>query len=1075
MVIVASIHFRAVIAVIVLVAALFAAGSVNLSGEYWFGSLSADAGMNVPWGKRGTVTVTGNNWTQVWDDNDGHHTFSSTFTTVVQSDGSVNVNFTWETIYNIAWNGNVMIHADTAPDSNGRMGIDIITRKATNIDINDVIGDHSFFGHYLSTTDRDDSAVWGNIVFDSNGTFVYTHTNNHGITESGTMDWTLDDVNAVINIPGQGGFFLGKGGIGFACQIVPAEGRDGDLGYNFITKKTDQTITPAEMAGTYQVRFLETGPGGVPYTCGRGICLIDANGMMHVDAWYSDCEHDVADGNYTIGPGNKILINAHGHISEGIISSDKGLIFAPEYDRPNPPNYYDWIGGIFMVRTIGDEPNDIADLNGDGVVDWLDLEILISHWLETTSDSNSGKDGDGITVVPYGGFITVDGNSVVVCNGVNDENAIREAYELSSPVLPTFHDYNNGNPLSLSLEDVYPCALYDSNASKYIVYAGKKWSSNPFDANWSSVVRSGFPNVSCIVPWKEGPNIWKALTRDALVNIDYYTSTDGNVWTELHNDVLSGTAGTWDYTQLDPTPPIKVAGTYYMYYNNVGRFPRSIGLATSTNLVTWTKDANNPLFTGNRFSPGVFVVDSNYYMVLCHFDATHFSKGGWHAYEEMELYRCKTPTFYPQSREFLGVIKRLPTGNGWNVCNMDASRVFTADSNRNTFPDSSKIEIIYSSFDNTATTLQMGAIYASISDINVLVRAAKAKYVTILPGRYKLRNPIISKSESLTTAYGAEFEYYDSVTDYSAAYIAGDKSIWRGGTFLDKSSDAVSYGVLFAEAGGTLEDATFYGFYRDCVVKAGYDSDVYLRKNTFGRSKGVSDWDYNVFVNTAHIFMSENNNYYGSNYVSAGLKGQGVEIGNAFPGQIGAANNCTFNRDNFFDCAITAITIFDGTNDARITNCLFDRCGRCVDMYLGDYGLIMNDLVLNGVAARTPFNIQSGSICNRVAGNTIYTLATNGIVVTSDANNTIAYNNISAAGAGVSDTSAGTTNIITGNWNGNLWPFGGYSYDTGSYDDFNDLWKFGHSNPARNLNGDGIVNFEDYAIFAEHWRAGVTP
>ena len=79
-------------------------GSPNLSGQYWFGSLSVDVDTNEPWGKRGTVIVTGNNWTQVWDDNDGNHTFSATFTTSAQPDGSSDINFPGET-YNVAWNG----------------------------------------------------------------------------------------------------------------------------------------------------------------------------------------------------------------------------------------------------------------------------------------------------------------------------------------------------------------------------------------------------------------------------------------------------------------------------------------------------------------------------------------------------------------------------------------------------------------------------------------------------------------------------------------------------------------------------------------------------------------------------------------------------------------------------------------------------------------------------------------------------------------------------------------------------------------------------------------------------------
>jgi N-acetylneuraminic acid mutarotase len=53
---------------------------------------------------------------------------------------------------------------------------------------------------------------------------------------------------------------------------------------------------------------------------------------------------------------------------------------------------------------------------------------------------------------------------------------------------------------------------------------------------------------------------------------------------------------------------------------------------------------------------------------------------------------------------------------------------------------------------------------------------------------------------------------------------------------------------------------------------------------------------------------------------------------------------------------------------------------------------------------------------------------------------------------------------------GNLWLFGGYGWDANSNIGYlNDLWKFGNKNLVGDLNGDDIVNFFDYAIFARHW------
>jgi len=54
-----------------------------------------------------------------------------------------------------------------------------------------------------------------------------------------------------------------------------------------------------------------------------------------------------------------------------------GLIFIPEYQVPEQPTIDDWIGGIFLVRTACN----IADLDGNNQVDWLDFAIFSENWL----------------------------------------------------------------------------------------------------------------------------------------------------------------------------------------------------------------------------------------------------------------------------------------------------------------------------------------------------------------------------------------------------------------------------------------------------------------------------------------------------------------------------------------------------------------------------------------------------------------------------------------------------------------------------------------------------------------------
>lgn len=322
---------------------------LDISGEYWFGSLSADANSWVPWGKQGTVIINGNNWYQEWDEPNGHHSFSGTFTTSVRPDGSVNINHAWGS-YNVAWNGNTMIHADTAPDAENRLGFDIIARKATNVDVNDLIGRYSFFGHWLGWYERYASVGWGSLEFLADGNAIATWVEEEGHEKSETVTWILDDVNGIIDVSIEPDAFLCEGGIISSFRSNPDIG--GDLGYNFFVKESDEPITPDDIAGKYVVRFLETSVFGQPFTCGKGTATIRPDGTLSIDAYYSDGEHDTFDANYIVGPGNKFQITGNGDVDEGIVSPDLGIIFLPEYRVPPSPTRDDWIGGIFLVRSI---------------------------------------------------------------------------------------------------------------------------------------------------------------------------------------------------------------------------------------------------------------------------------------------------------------------------------------------------------------------------------------------------------------------------------------------------------------------------------------------------------------------------------------------------------------------------------------------------------------------------------------------------------------------------------------------------------------------------------------------------
>lgn len=346
----------------------------GLDGEYWFGSVALNSSTNLPITKQGTVTISDNQWDQQWDDVNGSHTFSSTFTATTQLDGSINISFPGIT-YNVAFNGDTIIHAGTILGGT-EQGMDLFTRKDTGLTDSDILGDHYYYGYHLDIPSPGDSCGWGGMTCYSNGTADIAWVNDHSVSESTFIDWSSDYSNAKLLIAGDQECFLGQGGIATSWQLTTSEDYE-DIGYALFVRETDEVFTATDIAGVYQVRFLETGPSAVPYTCSEGTCTFLTDGSYSVDATYSDSNHDTFSGTYTIGAGG--VLSLDGQI-EGVVSLDKQLIFIPEHQYENPPTRTsdDWLGGIFLIRN----QEKTTDINSDGQVNQADLIIMVDQWLQ---------------------------------------------------------------------------------------------------------------------------------------------------------------------------------------------------------------------------------------------------------------------------------------------------------------------------------------------------------------------------------------------------------------------------------------------------------------------------------------------------------------------------------------------------------------------------------------------------------------------------------------------------------------------------------------------------------------------
>jgi hypothetical protein len=195
--------------------------------------------------------------------------------------------------------------------------------------------------------------------------------------------------------------------------------------------------------------------------------------------------------------------------------------------------------------------------------------------------------------------------------------------------------------------------------------------------------------TTCPTVWKENGHyhmIFSGLSsRDPKWRAFYATSEDGVSWSVQNRDrpiIDTGGLFKWDDKHAEPTGVIKVGNKYYCWYNNIDCPPaesRQMGLATSTNLLEWKKDSNNPIFKDGRFCPSPIKYDNKYHLFVCHFE-----KNDSH-HSEIELYSCDKPEFYHSDRTFIKVVKRWVDGSWWEANVLDPAYVLTDNINRDTF------------------------------------------------------------------------------------------------------------------------------------------------------------------------------------------------------------------------------------------------------------------------------------------------------------------------------------------------------------------------------------------------------
>lgn len=145
---------------------------------------------------------------------------------------------------------------------------------------------------------------------------------------------------------------------------------------------------------------------------------------------------------------------------------------------------------------------------------------------------------------------------------------------------------------NIRLLQSFNCVFWTDEGDVFDVRDG----GTPF--NWES------SDVSSPIVWFEGDTwylMYEGRGGGLSGRIGLATSTNGRDWQRRASGApvfVNGAPGQWDETNVVSDDVIKLGSTYYLFYHGFGRSQSSgfwTGLATSTDLVHWTRNPSNPI------------------------------------------------------------------------------------------------------------------------------------------------------------------------------------------------------------------------------------------------------------------------------------------------------------------------------------------------------------------------------------------------------------------------------------------------------------------------------------------------
>jgi hypothetical protein len=304
---------------------------------------------------------------------------------------------------------------------------------------------------------------------------------------------------------------------------------------------------------------------------------------------------------------------------------------------------------------------------------------------------------------------------------------------------------------------------------------GKTWTRDDDNNPILDVSVGKFDSDNCWLPrvFLEGATyymLYSGSGSGAGTCIGLATSPDGITWTKANDGdpIFTGTTAEWDATDTEISSIIKVGETYYLWYNTISASPRQSGVATATSLLgPWTKDVNNPIFTGadlGRFCGDIWKYGDTYY-----YCTPHYTSGT--DYAEFELYQDVAPTFYSESRVPLGVIKRSPQTNGWDRLDADTPWLVTDDVYRNTFSGTGGMFYLYMAAQaNGPGAWSMGLLVANPTNaLNAMGKDSTDNHNLVFPAstNEKILPPFMAAQIGGGREFVATWSNYISMTKHA--------------------------------------------------------------------------------------------------------------------------------------------------------------------------------------------------------------------------------------------------------------------------------------------------------------------